>query len=190
MQCRTSPNSLALAFVALASPSMLATAAESEERRAGEVLEVPVADNALVIQDTLITAEREARQALGTSIITAEDIKRHPPANDLSDIIRREPGVNLTGNSASGARGNNRQIDLRGMGPENTLILIDGKPSSARNAVRYGWNGDRDTRGETNWVPAEAVERIEILRGPAAAHMALAPWAGWSTSSPSALPTS
>ncbi|MGE8373375.1 MAG: TonB-dependent siderophore receptor [Pseudomonas putida] len=169
MQCRTSPNSLALAFVALASPAMVATAAQAEEQRTGEVLEVPVADNALVIQDTLITAEREARQALGSSIITADDIKRHPPSNDLSDIIRREPGVNLTGNSASGARGNNRQIDLRGMGPENTLILIDGKPSSARNAVRYGWNGDRDTRGETNWVPAEAVERIEILRGPAAA---------------------
>ncbi|MEX5506338.1 TonB-dependent siderophore receptor [Pseudomonas putida] len=169
MQCRTSPNSLALAFVALASPAMVATAAQAEEQRTGDVLEVPVADNALVIQDTLITAEREARQALGSSIITADDIKRHPPSNDLSDIIRREPGVNLTGNSASGARGNNRQIDLRGMGPENTLILIDGKPSSARNAVRYGWNGDRDTRGETNWVPAEAVERIEILRGPAAA---------------------
>ena len=169
MQCKTSPNSLALAFVALASPAMVATVAQAEEQRTGEVLEMPVADNALVIQDTLVTAEREARQALGTSIITAEDIKRHPPANDLSDIIRREPGVNLTGNSASGARGNNRQIDLRGMGPENTLILIDGKPSSARNAVRYGWNGDRDTRGETNWVPAEAVERIEILRGPAAA---------------------
>ena len=169
MQCRTSPNSLALAFVALASPAMLANAAEADEQRAGEVLEVPAADNVLVIQDTLVTAEREARQALGSSIITAEDIKRRPPANDLSDIIRREPGVNLTGNSASGARGNNRQIDLRGMGPENTLILIDGKPSSARNAVRYGWNGDRDTRGETNWVPAEAVERIEILRGPAAA---------------------
>ncbi|HYQ50629.1 MAG TPA: TonB-dependent receptor plug domain-containing protein, partial [Pseudomonas sp.] len=169
MQSRTSPNSLALAFVALASPAMMATAAEAEQRRAGEVLEVPVADNALVIQDTLVTAEREARQALGSSVITEEDIKRRPPANDLSDIIRREPGVNLTGNSASGARGNNRQIDLRGMGPENTLILIDGKPSSARNAVRYGWNGDRDTRGDTNWVPAEAVERIEILRGPAAA---------------------
>ena len=66
-------------------------------------------------------------------------------------------------------RGNNRQIDIRGMGPENTLILIDGRPSSSRNAVRYGWTGDRDTRGETNWVPAEEVERIEILRGPAAA---------------------
>jgi len=169
MQPRTSPNSLALAFVALASPAMVATTVQAEEKPLGEVLEVPVDSNALVIQDTLITAEREARQALGSSIITEEDIKRHPPANDLSELIRREPGVNLTGNSASGARGNNRQIDLRGMGPENTLILIDGKPSSARNSVRYGWNGDRDTRGETNWVPAEAVERIEILRGPAAA---------------------
>ncbi len=46
------------------------------------------------------------------------------------------PGVNLTGNSTSGQRGNNRQIDIRGMGPENTLILIDGKPVTSRNSVR------------------------------------------------------
>jgi ferric enterobactin receptor len=134
-------------------------------------LPVDGSDQALQLQEIRVlgTAEEELKQAPGVSIITAEDIQKRPPANDLSDIIRREPGVNLTGNSASGNRGNNRQIDLRGMGPENTLILIDGKPSSSRNAVRYGWNGDRDTRGETNWVPAEEVERIEILRGPAAA---------------------
>jgi len=115
------------------------------------------------------TAEDEIKESLGVSVIRAEDIERRPVTNDLADIIRREPGVNLTGNSASGSRGNNRQIDIRGMGPENTLILIDGKPSTSRNSVRYGWNGDRDTRGETNWVPAEEVERIEVIRGPAAA---------------------
>ncbi|CAP43863.1 TonB-dependent siderophore receptor [Bordetella petrii] len=115
------------------------------------------------------TAEEEIKESLGVSVITAEEIQRRPPTNDLSDIIRREPGVNLTGNSASGARGNSRQIDIRGMGPENTLILIDGKPVDSRNAVRYGWNGDRDTRGDSNWVPAEEVERIEVIRGPAAA---------------------
>lgn len=59
------------------------------------------------------------------------------------------PGVNLTGNSTSGQRGNNRQIDIRGMGPENTLILIDGKPASSRNSVRQGWRGERDSRGDT-----------------------------------------
>lgn len=163
MQPTSTSSSLAWAFITLSSPALMATYAYAEESGAA------LGENRLTLEGTLITAEEEAKQALGSSIITAEDIKRRPPANDLSDIIRREPGVNLTGNSASGARGNNRQIDLRGMGPENTLILIDGKPSSARNAVRYGWNGDRDTRGETNWVPAEAVERIEILRGPAAA---------------------
>lgn len=117
----------------------------------------------------LVTAEKELKQQPGVSIITRDDISKTPPINDLADIIRKMPGVNLTGNSASGSRGNNRQIDLRGMGPENTLILIDGRPVNSRDAVRYTWDGERDTRGDTNWVPVEAVERIEVIRGPAAA---------------------
>ncbi|NMX65331.1 TonB-dependent siderophore receptor [Pseudomonas sp. WS 5059] len=123
----------------------------------------------LQTQTVLGTAQEEIKQAPGVSIITAEDIKKRPPANDLSDIIRTMPGVNLTGNSSSGQRGNNRQIDIRGMGPENTLILIDGKPVGSRNSVRYGWRGERDSRGDSNWVPADQVERIEVIRGPAAA---------------------
>lgn len=115
------------------------------------------------------SAEEQLKQQPGVSVITAEDIAKNPPVNDLSDIIRKMPGVNLTGNSATGSRGNNRQIDIRGMGPENTLILIDGVPTTSRNSVRYSWRGERDTRGDTNWVPAEMVERIDILRGPAAA---------------------
>lgn len=51
------------------------------------------------------------------------------------------------------------------MGPENTLILIDGVPVTSRNSVRYSWRGERDTRGDTNWVPPEQVERIEVIRG-------------------------
>ncbi|QDQ86664.1 TonB-dependent siderophore receptor [Alcaligenaceae bacterium SJ-26] len=119
--------------------------------------------------DVLGTAEQELKQAPGVSIITAEDISRQPPRNDIADILRTQPGVNLTGNSTSGQRGNNRQIDIRGMGPENTMILIDGKPVSSRQSVRYGWRGERDSRGDTNWVPVNEIERIEVLRGPAAA---------------------
>jgi ferric enterobactin receptor len=55
------------------------------------------------------------------------------------------------------------------MGPENTLIMIDGKPVTSRNSVRMGRQGERNTRGDSNWVPVEAIERIEVLRGPAAA---------------------
>ncbi|MFD1801477.1 TonB-dependent siderophore receptor [Mixta tenebrionis] len=127
---------------------------------------IPPEDGVMTVR---ATAEEVLKQQPGVSVITAEDIEKSPPVNDLSDIIRKMPGVNLTGNSASGSRGNNRQIDIRGMGPENTLILIDGVPATSRNSVRYSWRGERDTRGDTNWVPPEMVERIEVLRGPAAA---------------------
>lgn len=121
-------------------------------------------------EDTMvITAAEQNLQAPGVSTITADEIRKNPPARDVAEIIRTMPGVNLTGNSTSGQRGNNRQIDIRGMGPENTLILIDGKPVTSRNSIRLGWRGERDTRGDTGWVPPEMIERIEVIRGPAAA---------------------
>ncbi|WP_431484581.1 TonB-dependent siderophore receptor [Pseudomonas solani] len=156
------PSSTAIPFLLLSSCllSFAVHAANIDASAPGIELEA---------QNVIATAEEETKQAPGVSVITAEDIKKRPPANDLSQIIRTMPGVNLTGNSTSGQRGNNRQIDIRGMGPENTLILVDGKPVSSRNAVRYGWRGERDSRGDTNWVPADQVERIEVIRGPAAA---------------------
>ena len=117
----------------------------------------------------VVTAEVQNLQAPGVSTITADEIRKRPPARDVSEIIRTMPGVNLTGNSTSGQRGNNRQIGIRGMGPENTLILIDGKPVTSRNSIRLGWRGERDTRGDTSWVPPEMIERIDVIRGPAAA---------------------
>ena len=121
------------------------------------------------LQTIVLTAEEQVKQSLGASIITDKDFEKLPVVNDISEYVRRMPGVNLTGNSATGQRGNNRQIDIRGMGPENPLILVDGKPVNSRNSVRYGWRGERDTRGDSNWVPADAIESIEVLRGPAAA---------------------
>ncbi|KDE39772.1 TonB-dependent receptor [Nitrincola lacisaponensis] len=115
------------------------------------------------------TAEQMLRQSPGVSIIRRTDLEKTPVTNDLSEIVRRMPGVNLTGNSSTGQFGNSRQIDLRGMGPENTMILIDGVPVSSRNSTRMGRSGERNTRGDSNWVPAEMVERIEVIRGPAAA---------------------
>src|SRR5690554_5742858 len=78
--------------VAVAMPTQ---AAESEAHDLGEML---------------VTAKEELKQAPGVSIITADDLVKRPVSNDLSEVIRTMPGVNLTGNSTSGQRGNNRQI--------------------------------------------------------------------------------
>ncbi|AFJ02321.1 TonB-dependent receptor, Outer membrane receptor for ferrienterochelin and colicins [Methylophaga frappieri] len=121
--------------------------------------------------DTIVvkTAKEELQQSPGLSVITSEVLEKQPVANDISEIVRKMPGVNLSGSSASGQRGNQRQIDIRGMGPDNTLILIDGRPVTARNSVRPGRAGESDSRGDSQWVPPSAIERIEVLRGPAAA---------------------
>ena len=116
-----------------------------------------------------VTAEKQLQQSLGVSRISTEDIEKRPAVNDISELVRTMPGVNLTGNTATGQRGNKRQIDLRGMGPENTLILIDGKPVHSRQSERISMRGERNTRGDSNWVPVEEIESITVLRGPAAA---------------------
>lgn len=152
---RSSPNRLfALSAIAFAAHGMVAA---------------QTTDNVLSEITVRSTAEEELKHAPGVSVITQEELTERPPANDISELVRTMPGVNLTGNSASGQYGNNRQIDLRGMGPENTLILIDGKPVQSRNGAKMGRSGERDTRGDSNWVPVEAIERIEVIRGPAAA---------------------
>lgn len=50
-------------------------------------------DETLVVE---ATAEQVLKQQPGVSVITSEDIKKTPPVNDLSDIIRKMPGVNLS----------------------------------------------------------------------------------------------
>lgn len=114
-------------------------------------------------------AKDELKQGAGLSVIGKETLEKQPVSNDISEIVRKMPGVNLSGSSTSGQRGNQRQIDIRGMGPDNTLILIDGRPVTSRMSVRPGRAGEKDTRGDSQWVPPSAIERIEVLRGPAAA---------------------
>lgn len=120
------------------------------------------------VDTVYVTAEKQLQQSLGVSRISKDDIDKRPATNDISEFVRTMPGVNLTGNTATGQRGNKRQIDLRGMGPENTLILIDGKPVNSRQSERISMRGERNTRGDSNWVPVEEIESITVLRGPAA----------------------
>lgn len=152
-----------LACAAVSSLSMLAWDAMAQQ--------MPSDDEVQQLREVTVsaTAEEQLRQSLGVSVITEEDLQERPPANDLAEILRTQPGVNLSGNGSSGTYGNQRQIDLRGMGPENTLVLIDGKPVLSRNGAQMRRGGERDTSGDTNWVPVDQIERIEVIRGPAAA---------------------
>lgn len=149
-------------LVVLALPVMASSSAWAQ------TVSSPRSDAESILLDEL-TVQGDARDApAGVSTVTKQDIEKIP-TRDLSDALRLEPGLALTGASAGGRTGNKRQIDIRGMGPEYTVILVDGVRVSSRDSARFTVGGSRNTLGDTGFVPPGAVERIEVIRGPAAA---------------------
>lgn len=76
-------------------------------------------------------------------------------ARNLKDVLRTVPGLNLT-------RGNdgNANVSFRGLSNSRTLTLVDGKRISSRNTFARHYQGDLQI------VPLDAIDRIEIVRGP------------------------
>ena len=77
----------------------------------------------------------------------------------LHSIAQKVPGVNVVGGEDGAASG----ISIRGMEKSQTLVLIDGKRVNSSSANPKGGAGDMNS----NFIPpAEAIERIEVIRGP------------------------
>lgn len=117
-----------------------------------------VPDPATLLQRIVVTAtsgERFLKDApASVSVVTGEELRQRP-VKDLADAIEGTPGVQLTG-IGLGRRG----ISIRGMLPEQTLVLVDGmRVTNSASAVAH-------SDYELGWVPAEAIERIEVVRGP------------------------
>lgn len=74
-------------FMSLSSLAVAMSLAFPVQTRAQEVEE---------LERIVVKAEQELKQTLGSSVITADDIQKSPPANDISEVLRTMPGVNLT----------------------------------------------------------------------------------------------
>ncbi|EHM45059.1 catecholate siderophore receptor CirA [Yokenella regensburgei] len=109
--------------------------------------------------ETLVVTASATEQSVkdapaSISVITEEDLQRRP-VNNLKDVLKDVPGVQLTN------EGDNRKgVSLRGLDSSYTLILVDGKRVNSRNVVF------RHNDFDLNWIPVDAIERIEVVRGP------------------------
>ena len=101
--------------------------------------------------------EQEVRDAPASiSVITRETLDAMP-YREVTDALMEIPGVTVTP-----GEGNSRDISIRGMSPQYTLILVDGKRLSSRESRT---NGGNVSEGGL-LPPLEAIERIEVVRGP------------------------
>ncbi|MFJ3045792.1 TonB-dependent receptor domain-containing protein [Herbaspirillum chlorophenolicum] len=111
------------------------------------------------LKEVVVTAtgfEQEVVDAPASiTVITQEQLKKKQ-FRDLTDALSDVEGVTVTGTATE------KDIFIRGLPGAYTLILVDGKRQSTRDARTNGNSGF-----EQSYIPPlEAIERIEVVRGP------------------------
>lgn len=117
--------------------------------------ETPSRDDALKLDDTLITANRDVQKrsesSSAVSVFTRADIERLRPAS-VNELLARVPGVQVVQN---GGRGSNTSLFIRGTNNAQSLVLIDGQRTGS---VSSG-------SASLQYLNIEQIERVEVLRG-------------------------
>ncbi len=90
---------------------------------------------------------------------------------DLTSILNYSaPSFNYNKQSGSDGADHIDLATLRGLGPDQTLVLINGKRRHQTAFVAmFGTRGRGNTGTDLNAIPASAIERVEILRDGASA---------------------
>ena len=115
--------------------------------------------DATALEQVVVTAagfEQSVKNAPASiTVVTREELEKGS-FRDLTDALREVQGVAVTGVA------NEKDIYIRGLPGSYTLILVDGKRQSTRDARPNGSAGY-----EQSFIPPlSAIERIEVVKGP------------------------
>ena len=128
----------------------------------------------LIVDELVVTGTRTRRSALETpvpvDVVTSLEI-RQSPHTELAQVIREViPSFNASHQTISDGTDHINPASLRGLGPDQVLVLINGKRRHGSAITHVNGTFGRGTVGvDLNSIPMAAVERIEVLRDGAAA---------------------
>lgn len=115
----------------------------------------------LVVGSRILNMDiRRTRDDTQPYVIFEREAIERSGAQNLEGFLKQRLTMNTVARSnaqAAGAVGNSSQINLRGLGTNQTLILIDGHRTPSINSNGLPFQTD------INGIPLEAIERIEIL---------------------------
>lgn len=91
--------------------------------------------------------------------------------NDLSKILQFvSPSFNFPRSSTGPSSANTRSATLRGLSPDQVLVLVNGRRRHSSSVLNFNNTIGRGTVPvDFNTIPASAIQRVEILRDGAAA---------------------
>lgn len=104
-------------------------------------------------------------------VIDIQSVTNSQGQLDINQLLQyTAPSFNSNRQSGSDGADHIDPATLRGLGPDQTLVLINGKRQHQSALINiYGSRGRGNTGTDLNTIPASAIERIEILRDGASA---------------------
>ncbi|MGH1370935.1 MAG: TonB-dependent receptor plug domain-containing protein [Cellvibrionaceae bacterium] len=167
-------------------PSLNASRSAVFRRVLASMLPLPLAIGAAVAQ-----AQTSSEEEVIEEVVTIGTRTKGRTAEDLPvpvDVLNSEalaktghtevgrmlqslaPSFNFSSSSISDGTDALRPATLRGLGPDQTLVLINGKRRHQASLIHINTSVGRGTAGvDMNAIPAASIERIEVLRDGAAA---------------------
>jgi iron complex outermembrane receptor protein len=117
------------------------------------------------------TKRTVVNSAVPIDVINIKDVTTQSGKIEINQLLQYvAPSFNANKQSGSDGADHVDPASLRGMGPDQTLVLINGKRRHQSSLVTlYGTRGRGNTGTDLNAIPASAIKRIEILRDGAAA---------------------
>lgn len=129
-----------------------------------------------VLSDVVVTGSRSTKRTVVNSavpidVINVKDVTTQSGKIEINQLLQYvAPSFNANKQSGSDGADHVDPASLRGMGPDQTLVLINGKRRHQSSLINlFGTRGRGNTGTDLNAIPAASIKRIEILRDGASA---------------------
>ena len=136
----------------------------------------PADEATVTLQEVVVTGSRipvpaNITATSPTTIVSSQDI-RLQGTTDITDLMNQLPQNIIGGNSDFGnnsspltSTGGFTTVDLRGLGPQRTLVLVNGR----RLGTGDPSTANQDVAPDIDQIPVPLIERVDVVTGGASA---------------------
>ncbi|MEN8185940.1 MAG: TonB-dependent receptor [Bacteroidota bacterium] len=149
---------------------------ETQEISGGKDILVTMIPKSSVLSEVVLVGSRNPRRTkletpVPVDVVTVSDVKLEIPQTTINDMLTYlVPSFNSNRQSASDGTEHIDPASLRGLGPDQTLVLVNGKRRHTTSLVNNQQTVGHGSVGtDLSAIPSSAVERIEVLRDGASA---------------------
>ena len=157
-------------------PTQWAIAIAAQLALTATVAPVAIAQGEAILEEVVVTGSRRAARSVFDSsapidVIGGDDFRNQGNTNMMDLIRTMVPSFNVNTQPISDAATVVRPANMRGLAPDHTLVLVNGKRRHRASVITWFGNGVSDgAQGpDIAVIPAIALKQVEVLRDGASA---------------------